>query len=306
MLLRVAGQHRSLVLCDFLASSLVRRQSTSFSKPTPVASQSNSVAPVFDQLRKQIAFVHSSKGHRSPGPNADTFNNALVNIRRALEDNDVFAILQYCQELEQNELFHYLGSSDLKMISVLLAKCLKPKSRIFWDVSKRNIAEEVALRAALGRSTDALDACMLSHLKEGNPEAVIRLNARFMELLGEREIWDESVVDDEKPHSDIAMLATDAKSAAHRIPLHPERINILLAVVAAHAMRDSFGAALQACLATAVRFHDYTTNQFLINFAHDPALKQKNQTIRGTPHCRSHGRTAALTLQTRYEFVGRT
>jgi pentatricopeptide repeat protein len=276
MLLRVAGQRRSRVLFDFLASSLVRRQSTSSpKKSSPVASQSNDAIPVFDQLRKQIAFIHSSQGDKFTGPDADAFNNTLVKIRHALAHNDALAIVQYWQYLEQNELLHYLGSSHLEMISVLLAKCLRSKSARQWDVSKRNVAEEVALRAASGRSTDALNACMLFHLKEGNTEAVIRLYARFMESLGDKEVWDDSVVDDDKTDSDIAVLATDAKSTTRRIPQNPGRVNILLAVVAAHTMRDGFGAALQTCLATVVRFHDYTTNQFLINFAHDLTLKQK-------------------------------
>jgi pentatricopeptide repeat protein len=276
MLLRVVLQRRTLFLLDFLAPSLIRRQSISSpQKSHPVASQSSDTAPVFDQLRKQITFIHSLQGSGVPGSHADVFNNTLVKIHQALEGNDVLALVQHWQYLKQNELLHFLGSSHLQKISNLLAKYFTPESDPQWDVSKKNILEEIALRTASGRSTDALNACMVFNLKKGNPEAVIRLYTRFMELLGEKEAWDENVVDDEKTSPDVATLAADTKSTSRRMPRIPGRVNILLAVITAYAMQDSFEAALQACLATVIFFHDYTTKQFLANFADDPALKQK-------------------------------
>jgi pentatricopeptide repeat protein len=252
--------------------SLFYRQFTSApQKSHPVAPQPNVLPPVFDQLRKQITFIHSPQERR---PHADAFNNTFVKIRKALQDNDVLALVQHWQDLEQNELLHFLDSSHLEKISFPLAKHFVSPKADTWDVSKRKVTEEIALRAASARLTDALNACMLFNLKNGNPEVVIRLYTRFMESFGEKDVWDESLVDDEIL-SDAALLAADTKSTSRRIPHNPGRVQILLAVVTAHAMRDSFEAALQACTATFIFFHDYTTKQFLANFADNPALKHK-------------------------------
>ena len=267
MSLRIVLRCRTLFLLDFIAPSSIRRQATSALQ----TAQSSDVAPVFDQLRKQITFIHSRQGSIH-GSHADAFNNTLVKIHQALEVNDVHALVRHWQYLERNELLRFLGSPHLQRISVLLAR-LEPDPQ--WDVSEREIIEEIALHTASGRSTDALNACMLFHLKNASPEAVIRLYARFMELLGEKEAWDESFVDDEQTSPLTATLALDTKSTSRRMPHIPGRVNILLAVITAHAMQDSFEAALQACLNTVVFFHDYTTKQFLANFHNNPALMQK-------------------------------
>lgn len=269
MLLRTVSRRRTLTVFDFLVPSSIRRQSASnLQKSHPVAPQSNDAA-LLDQFKKQITPAHL----RIPRSHTDAFNNTLVKIRQALEDDDVLALIQHWQYLKQKKLLHLLRS--LYPISALLAKYFTPESDTQWDVSQRNIAEEIALHAASRHSTCALNACMLFNLKKGNPQAVIRLYTRFMELLGKNEVWDESQADEEKILPDTATLATDTKSASRRISHHPERVKILLAVVTAHAMQDSFGAALQACLDTAIRFHDRATKQFLANFANDPALKEK-------------------------------
>jgi len=274
MLLRVVARWRTLVVLNHLAPSLIHLQSTSvLNNSHPSAPHSNDAIPVFDQLRKQIISIHSPQGRAAPGPHADAFNSTLVEIRRALRDNDVPAIVQHWQYLKQNELLHYLGLSHLKMISVLLARYFSPESGLKWDVSKRNVVEEVALRAASRGSTDALNACMLFYLKKSDPEAVIRLYSQFKESLGEKQVWYEGTVDDAETLSDTTTLAADGKSTFRRV--QPGRMKMHLAVITAHAIRGSFEAALQTCLATDILFHDYTTKQFLANFANDPLLKKK-------------------------------
>ena len=277
MLLRVLSRCRTLFLLDFLAPSLFHRHTTSaLQKSHSVAAQSTDAAPVFEQLRKQITHIHSLQGSRVNDSHVDTFNNTLVKIYKALQDNDVYALLQHWQYLKQNQLLHFLGSFHLQPISLLLDKYFRIEQKPRWSVSETEIVEEIALRAASGRSTDALNAYMLFHLKNARPEVVIRLYSQFMELLGDKDVWDDgSLIDDEQTLPLTTTLAPDTKLASRRIPHIPGRVNILLAVITAHAMQDSFEAALQACLATVVFFQDYTTKRFLANFHNNPALMQK-------------------------------
>lgn len=267
--MQVLLRRRTLTLFDFIAPSLLHRKFSSAPKKTPSV-QSNSI---FDKLREQL-IVHE---HNILDSRANAFNDALVKFRRALKEKDVVALVQHWQGLKQNKLLHLVRQphTDTETLSVLLAQYLSlaPNPQLY--LSDSEVIEEMALHAASGRRTDALNACMLLNLKKGKSENVIRLYDRFMASLEEKELWDESLEDEEGTLSDTPMLAPDTKMIRRPIPHNPGRVKILLAVVTAHAMQDSFSAALQTCLATVVLFQDYTTKQFLENLTDDLVLKQK-------------------------------
>ncbi|KAF8078737.1 hypothetical protein FPV67DRAFT_1604161 [Lyophyllum atratum] len=113
---------------------------------------------------------------------------------------------------------------------------------------------------------------MVLRLKQKDPAAVIELYRRFMELLGEKEVWAEG---NEEGEEDLrgTGLVSDDNSRSHRIPHTPGRVAVLLAVTAAYAQRDAFQDALQTCLKTVIRFHPQSTKSFLDKFNHDPAFQ---------------------------------
>ncbi|RDB29119.1 hypothetical protein Hypma_015641 [Hypsizygus marmoreus] len=269
MLLRAATRRRSIVLLDFLAPSLIARVSTA-SYPTrkskPASLQPDDAAAVVRKLKKQIPFI---QGLKTSDTQVDTFNNTVAKLREAVTNKDTQVVISQWRHLEQNKLLHFLHPPELDSISQFLAKSFSPEQ----PVLDRNIVEDVALLAAAGRSTNALNAIMLAYLKREDAKAVIRLYRRFMESLGGKEGWDGNSVEQDTGNSSSTALAVD--NNPKRLPHIPGRVNILLAVTAAHALQDDFTEALKACLETVIRFNDSTKKVFLKNFAHDPEFQQK-------------------------------
>ncbi|TFK36822.1 hypothetical protein BDQ12DRAFT_609076 [Crucibulum laeve] len=112
---------------------------------------------------------------------------------------------------------------------------------------------------------------MFSRILNNDPEAVIRLYTRFMDGLGGQEVWAD-VVDEESG----AGNNSSADGLHHnRIPFIPGRVSILLSVITAHAMQNTFTDALRTSLESVIRFHPYTTTKFLNSLGNDPVLKGK-------------------------------
>jgi pentatricopeptide repeat protein len=276
MLQRVA-RRRTLVLLDFLAPSLISKASTSAttSHTTPLPTSSPVPPVILEKLKKQLIFIHSSNGHGSTAVSqAQLFNDTISKIRQAVAKKDIPAILQAWKHLEDSKLLHFLGASQLGMLSHRMAQTLLPVENEHWDPVNQKVVEAVALLAAVGSSVDALNSCMRVHIKRGNPDAVIKLYQRFMEMAGEEEKETEedgTVEEEEIKHP--ASLAFADKARFTTITQPPGRATLLLYITTAHAMRNSFVDALQVCLATPIRFHSYSTQTLLEKLNYDRDLQ---------------------------------
>ncbi|KAF9462125.1 hypothetical protein BDZ94DRAFT_1166391 [Collybia nuda] len=114
---------------------------------------------------------------------------------------------------------------------------------------------------------------MLAHIQRDNPDDVIRLYRKFMDMIGDR---DKKFVEDtagsleKQQHS---FLAIDERSNTFN---HPSgRVQLLLAVITACAAHVSFQKALEMCLVTPIRFHAYTTQAFTRKLDFNPSLQQR-------------------------------
>lgn len=273
-MLRHATRPRTVVLLDFLAPALVSKAYASSSLSSRKGRPKTVPGPdstVFERLKKQINLIHDPSRNPS-SPQTDIYNSTVVRIQQAVKHRNFHAVLDYWRYLEQRRLLHFLGPVQLEMISELMASSFIPAlcSDEPWDPNMWKLIEDIALRAAVNRATRALEACMVTHLRRNDPEAVIVLYERFKKGMGDDEIWS----DPRKEHEESA-LAVDQTSSDGAIPFLPGRVAILLAVITAHAIQDSFPAALKTCLATVVRFHSYTTEDFLKHLRHDPPLQKK-------------------------------
>ncbi|KAG5647624.1 hypothetical protein DXG03_008977 [Asterophora parasitica] len=272
MLLRAAApRQKSVVLLDFLAPSLLARvASTATPRRKPISLRpSEPASDLVGKVKQGLPLLHSTRGVSDS--QVAQFNATLAQLRHASLNKNAVAVLNIWQQLEENKLLHFLQRSQVEEVSGLLARSLVSGK---LDSSHTSSVHEVALQAAAGCSTDALNDLLVMLLKQNNPAAVIELYHRFMELLGGKDIWDE--VPEEKGEApQNAGLVSDDHPKSRRMPHIPGRANLLLAVTTAHAQCDAFQDALQVCFNTVVRFHHQTTKAFLVKFNRDPALQDK-------------------------------
>ncbi|EGO05204.1 hypothetical protein SERLA73DRAFT_174205 [Serpula lacrymans var. lacrymans S7.3] len=112
---------------------------------------------------------------------------------------------------------------------------------------------------------------MMFHLRRGDPNAVLELHGKYLLSLGTKEVWEEPLAVENKTGKDNGLalgLHTE------KIPYNPAKVSILLAVITAHAMSDSFEGALRAFMQSTVRINQVTVKDFLLNIP-DAALRRK-------------------------------
>ena len=216
-------------------------------------------APAFQRLRAQIT-------HAPLPPHVDLFNATLNNLRRASHRADPVDLIHNYRILQQNNLLHFLNPSILGSISALLARSFSAGT---LPESHLQTAEHMALLVATRRSTDALASRLFCLLKQNNSEAVIDLYQRFILA---------SKVGHHQDHSAEQSTTRLAPDDADQHPHHSTgHINILLPVIAAHALRDSFHDAFHTYLQSTVNLHHSATQAFCKRIKHDPNLSQKLQ-----------------------------
>lgn len=274
MFRQATTRHRSIILLDFLAPSLIYRSYKSKTfvpkpKKQPIILNPHLDGSVFvDRLKKVVL----SSQEDTSDPQINIFNTALSKIRHAIARDDGQQVMKHWRHLEQNKLLHFLTTNQLHAISGLLTKSFHGVDK---DDSSTKVIEDVALLAAASRSTDALNTCMLVYLERGDAGATIQLYRRFIKALGDKEVWDEPGQAGHREQSPRTALASDGTPRSRQFSHIPGRVNLLLAVTAAHALQDSFEDALRTCLGTVVRFHSATTKAFMKNFLHSPEFQHK-------------------------------
>ncbi|KAF8898858.1 hypothetical protein BD779DRAFT_1485880 [Infundibulicybe gibba] len=260
---------RTIILSDYFLATSNRGIASS-------ATSTERRQATANKLKKQITQIHLTKGRSVSDPKADIFNSTIIRIRQALKDRNVSAVMEYWEYLDQNKLLRFLGSSQLEMISGLVATSFLPTKNAQnpWEPSSQRLVEDIALRAAAGRATDALNACMLMHIKRGDPAAAVELYKRFTTIAGKHGMPTDPDLVNEDSELEIGSLATELASIGSTPPLLG-RITLLLAVITAHAMQDEFQEALTTCLSSNMRLHRHIANDYLKRLKYDPRLQQK-------------------------------
>ncbi|KXN81139.1 hypothetical protein AN958_06093 [Leucoagaricus sp. SymC.cos] len=129
---------------------------------------------------------------------------------------------------------------------------------------------------------------MRYYIQEGNAEAILSLYDKFMALVGDKNLKAELELEsagsmegegqEEKGAEETKnSLATDTELKSERFPAVPAgRVHVLMAVVTAHAMKDSFKDALDACTRTVVQLSETLGVSFIQQtFKHNLALRDK-------------------------------
>ncbi|KAG6818031.1 hypothetical protein H0H87_009186 [Tephrocybe sp. NHM501043] len=277
-MLLATSRHKPVFLLDFLAPSLLYRAAHRSSphqlhKRTPPSSPQRSAEP-HDTFKKPRNFAPSLRGLEPA--QVDTFKEAQTRLASACEKNDAYAVAIALKEFDGWRTIHLLPPAQIDVslqlfLSALSAGKLKSSDEEWFT--------RFALRAATSSSSsfEALSALMLLRLQQKNLTAVIELYEKFMESLRSKEIWDSDQGQEEKDHEDFNLKANSLVSDEHMdLRVETGRMSLLLAVTAAHAMREDFQAALETCLKTAIRFHGPSLESFLAtNFGQDEAFAVK-------------------------------
>ncbi|KAJ6621621.1 hypothetical protein B0H10DRAFT_2016715 [Mycena sp. CBHHK59/15] len=259
----VAARRSQLVVH---AASFSTKRFRGPTKPPPSQGFDAAVDPVlFLRLRQRIIERHNPTNTDLVDPQTDVFNRIIFDIRRGLDNGEISVLRASWQKLRRMKHLHVLTRPVLEQIGKFVTTSLLPthSGDERWSSASRSFVEEVALTAAAAHSTDALNACFLAYIKRRDPEAVFELYEKFNQIPEATHVSDAP---DLASNEDIAVLASESR---------PGRVNVLLAVTAAYAMRDCFQEALKEYLDTAIKFRRYTTDEFLQNLSYDPMLQNK-------------------------------
>jgi|ERR1700722_14707498 len=224
---------------------------------------------LIERIKNHITQLHLTDGGVPSDSDVELFNQSFIQLQQALRDRHLSAVSNYWSILNRRNLRTFLGPSQLESFSRLIV-CLWPDQgpRGSWNERERQVIEEIALFAAARRSPDALNGILISYLRRNDSEAVLKLYDRFLELLDQN--WKGEEVDDDGGYDALASTST-MNLRGHS----PGLVTILLAVITAHAMRNSFSDALQASINSNIRFSPYSVKEYLKRLDHDTSLHQK-------------------------------
>jgi PPR repeat family/Pentatricopeptide repeat domain len=231
----------------------------------------------FERIRRQITLLDRAGGTSLPNAEVKIFNKNLCSLKQALRDHNLSAISEHWSQLRDPSFHRLITPPLLEDFSESIVRLWS--TRVLDDTRDeraRRAVEEIASVAATGHSANALNAILLTYLKRKDPTTVLDLYARYLDFLGGEVSGGEEPTGDEEPTGGVD-VNYDALAFKQPSEYNTDvgAVNIVLAVITAHAMTDSFGDALQAFLATNLRLPQYTVGNYLKGLDHDPQLRQR-------------------------------
>lgn len=270
---------KSLVLLDFLAPNLTTRafgssishKSSKWNRKTP----SQPVLPpaLSKTLQESVHQKIRAQNVVTSDQQADVYNTLLVQTKHALGKKDAKTLRQLWIELKRLDLAHIIPLKLVSDMSTLFIKTFLSIPSSNLDLSIRETAEELALAAA-SYDAEGVAAWMLYHVKRNDPEAALSLYGRCSHIMTEKDPENDQPSQEGLSAQDELAIG-NAEMLHSTSPLIHGRVYLLLAATTAHAMRDAFQDALEMCKNTSVRFHHYTTREFLESLQDDSTLHKK-------------------------------
>jgi pentatricopeptide repeat protein len=276
-------RHKSLFLLEFIASRgssssippIVRSKSEHFSRPQPsladIPLESSNTTTLFNRLQQRIDLLNHVDKWRPSDPEAEIFDQTVNNLHQALRTQDLHTACMHWSRLRKENLLRYIGPPRLESYSRLLAAAcitLHPRDPWPWNTNTQEVMKEIALLTACRGATEALNTLLMQHIKRRQPAPIFELYRRYVELSGEKEVW-ECAENEEGEDSLAPTSVTDHTSYI------PGQVHIILAVLTAHAMQDSFHEALKMTTSGPMRFNRYTVKEFLKSLDQFPELQEK-------------------------------
>ncbi|KIK70871.1 hypothetical protein GYMLUDRAFT_32944 [Collybiopsis luxurians FD-317 M1] len=269
---------KSLILFDFLVPNLTARSFSSSSSLSSIKHNAKSHPPpalpsaALKNIRESITRKLQSRDVVISDQQADIYNSIIAQIRHSIGIEDAATVCQLWIRLKKLNLAHILDPKLVSLMSALLVKSLLPDSPGSWDPSVRETVQEVAVAAA-SYDAEEVVACMLYHIRSNDPDAALLLYKRCDHIMNKDALDADETLDGFSTLEELGFGHADSLLSGGQ-PVRG-RIFLLLAAVAAHAMLGTFQDALTICKDTDVRFHNFTTREFLENLKYDPALRKK-------------------------------
>jgi pentatricopeptide repeat protein len=203
---------------------------------------------------------------------ADIFRETIPLLRQALKSRDLPTVRDYWSRLRDRNLSQYLGRSSLNGYSTLLAAIWDGDPHLpptHLDEPSQKTLEEITLMAAVQGETGALFALFTSHLKCSNPRTVVELYDRYLQSQ-EAALPIQQDESEQTPNDALAPIG-HAEEDVNRLGY----VRLLLSVITAHAMQDSFDDALRTVVRNPLVYFPHLVDEILDPFIHDPHLQAK-------------------------------
>lgn len=263
----------SIRIRDESSARDARRARYNTKKLAAIPSQPIMQHELFKNISERLQTLHSGSSLSLPDEKVGTFNETVGNLRQALKDGDISLASKNWHSMKQKNLLSFLGPSHIEGYSRLISN-LHPQNNptTKWSNKQLDAAERMALGAAtLGSATAALTTCMQYRIVQNEPDEAIKLYRKFSKSLAEEEIGPLTQGEGVKDEDANSLLSLPDQPMRYS----PGRAAVLLMVIVAHAMKNSFADALHDYLQTTVRIPEATLLGRLQPFAHDRSLQQR-------------------------------
>lgn len=230
---------------------------------------------IYGNISERLQTLHSGSNPALVDEKVGTFNAAVISLRLALKDGDISLASRHWYTMQQDNLLSFLGPSHIEGYSRLISD-LHPLNNpaTKWGNAELYAAERIALgTATLGSATAALITCMQYRIIQNEPDEAISLYRTFFRSSIEGKIG-SLTQDEEVKDEDVNSLLSFPDQ---HIRYSAGRATVLLMVIVAHAMKNSFADALHDYLRTAVRISDSTLLGRLQPFAYNPSLQERSK-----------------------------
>lgn len=263
----------TLSLLEQLTPSLITR-ARAFSQPASVPRVRDG-PQVHKSIREKIMAQTQSR-RALPISTKSKYNTTLAEIGMALHWKDLTSALKLWQDLEHHRGTLQDGDAcrlpdfTIKDLHNLFVSYALPNSGSPGDAfMSTDIAEDFALYAAIHHSADALAILMLHNIKLGQSQVVLRLYEKYLQALSVNGVALRQT--NVEVNSPLAL----SEGGQEMKRMEPGQASVLIAVVAAHAMSDSFRAALDTYLESGISIRKYSKQQFFRLFRGNGPLLQK-------------------------------
>ena len=265
----------TLSLLESIVPSLVCR-ARAFSKAAFKSQRKIQDAPRFHaKIRNQIMAQNHNR-HIVPDVLKDKRNTTLTQIRMAVEKRDlVLAMTHWAsmetleQELPDEEMYRFPDTTTKALHNLLHSKIITSRTNADWPDNLNLNVQSFALRAAAQGFTGALEVLMFKLIRQHKPQDILELYRSYTQILAKNTTSPSEPINSD---DELGLLEGEEYQSDN-----PGRESILLAVVTAYAMNDSFQAALDMYISANIRVGDYRRQHLMRHLSKDIELKKKVQ-----------------------------
>jgi len=265
----------TLSLLESIVPNLVCK-ARAFSKPAFKSQRKIQDAPLLHaKIRDQIMAQNHNR-RIVPDILKDKRNTSLAQIRMAVESrNLILAITHWAnmEALEQelpDEMYRLPDTTTKALHNLLHPQILNLRIHANWSDNLTLNVQKFAVWAAAQGFTGALEVLMFNFIRQRKPQNILDLYHSYTQILAKNTTNPSEPINSD---DELGLLEGEEYQS-----VNAGRESILLAVVTAYAMSDSFQAALDTYITANIRIGDYRRQHLLRHLSDNMGLQKKVQT----------------------------